>query len=71
MAQQQPSSLFEKPTDSVHRELTLQLQDAKKANKELEGKVDGLQGKLSISEQEKVMLQKVSNIVLQFSAVFK
>lgn len=58
MAQQQPSSLFEKPTDSVHRELTLQLQDAKKANKELEEKVDGLQGKLSISEQEKVMLQK-------------
>lgn len=70
MAQQQPSSLFEKPTDSVHRELTLQLQDAKKANKELEGKVDGLQGKLSISEQEKVMLQKVSNIVLQiFSSI--
>lgn len=73
MAQQQPSSMFEKPTDSTHKELTHQLHDANKINKELEEKMDGLQEKLSIAEKEKLKLREVSGIVLQFSfnLVFK
>ena len=67
MAQQQPSSMFEKPTDSTHKELTQQLHDANKVNKELEEKMDGLQEKLSIAEKEKLKLREVSGIVLQFS----
>lgn len=67
MAQQQPSSMFEKPTDSTHKELTQQLHDANKINKELEEKMDGLQEKLSIAEKEKLKLREVSGIVLQFS----
>lgn len=66
MAQQQPSSMFEKPTDSTHKELTQLLHDANKVNKELEEKMDGLQEKLSIAEKEKLKLREVSGIVLQF-----
>ena len=59
MAQQQQNVLFAKPTDSSHKELSQQLQKASESNKELEDKLAGLEGKLSIAEQEKAQLQKV------------
>lgn len=59
MAQQQQNVLFAKPTDSSHKELSQQLQEASESNKELEDKLTGLEGKLSIAEQEKAQLQKV------------
>lgn len=62
MAQQQQNVLFEKPTDNSHKELSQKLQDASESNRELEDKVKGLEGKLSIAEQEKLQLQKVSNV---------
>ena len=63
MAQQQPSVLFEKPTHNSHKELSQQLQDAAESKKKLEDSMKGLEGKLSIAEQEKLQLQKV-NVVL-------
>lgn len=65
MAQQQPSVLFEKPTDSSHKELSQQLQDAADSKKNLEDTVKGLEGKLSIAEQEKLQLQKDLDALLQ------
>jgi len=59
MAQQQQNVLFDKPTDSGQKELSQQLQEASESNKELEDKLNGLEGKLSIAEQEKAQLQKV------------
>lgn len=60
MAQQQPSSVFDKPTDSSHNEISQQLQDVTDAKEKLEEKAKGLEGKLSIAEQEKLQMQKVS-----------
>ena len=71
MAQQQQSALFKKPTDSSHKELSQQLQEANESNKELEEKLNGLQGKLSIAEQEKLQLQKVSDIAFLMSLEMK
>lgn len=59
MAQQQQNVLFAKPTDSSQKELSQQLQEVSESNKELEDKLTGLEGKLSIAEQEKAQLQKV------------
>ena len=59
MAQQQQNVLFDKPVDSSQKELSRQLQEANDSNKELEDKLTGLEGKLSIAEQEKAQLQKV------------
>ena len=59
MAQQQPSSVFDKPTDSSHNEMSRQLQDVTDAKEELEEKVKGLEGKLSIAVQEELQLRKV------------
>lgn len=59
MAQQQQNVLFAKPTDSSQKELSQQLQEVSESNKELEDKLTGLEGKLSIAEQEKARLQKV------------
>ena len=66
MAQQQPTNvLFDKPTDNSHDELSQQLRDATEAKEKLEETVDGLEGKLTVAEQEKLQLQKV-NIALNF-----
>lgn len=62
MAQQQQNVLFDKPTDSAHKQLSQQLQDANESNKELDDQLKGLEGKLSTAEQEKLQLQKVSSI---------
>ena len=59
MAQQQESVLFDKPTDSNHKELSRKLEEASDTNKELKDEVKGLEGKLSIAEQEKLQLKKV------------
>lgn len=63
MAQQQQNVIFDKPTDSSHKELSQKLRKASDSNKELEDKLKGLEGKLSIAEQEKIQLQKVSTTV--------
>lgn len=70
MAQQQPSSMFEKPTDSTDKELTQQLHDANKVNKELEEKMDGLQEKLSIAEKEKLKLREVQALSFNFHSIW-
>ena len=63
MAQQQPSVLFDKPTESKeYKELSQQLQETTESKKTLEDTVQGLEGKLSIAEQEKSQLQKVNII---------
>lgn len=63
MAQQQPSVLFDKPTESKeYKELSQQLQETTESKKILEDTVQGLEGKLSIAEQEKSQLQKVNII---------
>lgn len=64
MAQQQPSSVFDKPTDSSHNEMSQQLQDVTDAKEKLEEKAKGLKGKLSIAEQEKQQMQKDLNALL-------
>ncbi|KAL9982874.1 hypothetical protein ACROYT_G004984 [Oculina patagonica] len=64
MAQQQ-QNVFDKPTDNSHKELSQQLQEASDSNKELEDKVKGLEGKLSIAEQEKIQLQKDLDALLE------
>ena len=63
MAQQQQNVLFDKPTDSSKKELSRRLQEASESNKELEDKLRGVEGKLSIAEQEKAQLQKVSTML--------
>lgn len=66
MAQQQPTNvLFDKSMDNSHDELSQQLRDATEAKEKLEETVDGLEGKITIAEQEKLQLQKV-NIALNF-----
>ena len=66
MAQQQPTNvLFDKPMDNSHDELSQQLRDATEAKEKLEETVNGLEGKLTVAEQEKLQLQKV-NIALNF-----
>ena len=63
MAQQQQNVLFDKPTDSSQKELSRRLQEASESNRELEDKLRGVEGKLSIAEQEKAQLQKVSTML--------
>lgn len=66
MAQQQPTNvLFDKSMDNSHDELSQQLRDATEAKEKLEETVDGLEGKITVAEQEKLQLQKV-NIALNF-----
>ena len=61
MAQQQPTNvLFDKPMDNSQDELSQQLREATEAKEKLEESVDGLEGRLSIAEQEKLQLQKVN-----------
>ena len=71
MAQQQPTNvLFDKPTDNSHDELSQQLRDATEAKEKLEETVNGLEGKLSIAEQEKLQLQKV-NMIQNYIIIYK
>ena len=66
MAQQQPTNvLFDKRMNNRHGELSQQLQDATEAKEKLEETMNGLEGRVSIAEQEKLQLQKV-NIALNF-----
>lgn len=68
MAQQQQNVLFDKPTDSGQKELSRQLQEASESNRELEDKLKGLEGKLSIAEQEKAQLQRVFTMLAKLWA---
>jgi len=63
MAQQQQNVLFDKPADSNQKKLSQQLQEVNESNKELEDKLKGEEEKLSIAEQEKAQLQKVSTML--------
>lgn len=63
MAQQQQNVLFDKPTDSDQKKLSQQLQEVSEFNRELEDKLKGVEEKLSIAEQEKAQLQKVSTML--------
>lgn len=63
MAQQQQNVLFDKPTDSDQKKLSQQLQEVSESNRELEDKLKGVEEKLSIAEQEKAQLQKVSTML--------
>ena len=71
MSQQQPSALLDKSAGSNHKELSQQLLVAAESKKKLEDTVKGLEGKLLLSEQEKLQLQKVDVIPIREYVIFQ